>query len=145
MSVLIRRLLSANLIPEGAHASGCHVSTPDPFLCAHSHTLCGTPYHLRPPLSCPHSSDQLVCFRVHTPSADRSDLVNCDMTTDADTWVPNRTPMSPLCLCYRYATYCIVRTTLSTAVAHVLRLQALVSYLSCSYSCPVMKFCTCFC
>ena len=108
---MIRHLLSAILIPEGAHASGCHVSTPDPFLCAHSHTRCGQPYHLRLPLSCPHGSKQLVYFRVLAHSADRTGLVNRDMTTDADTRVPNRTPMSPLCLCYRYAPYCTARTT----------------------------------
>ena len=113
-------------MPEGAHASGCHVSTPDPFLCARSHTRCGQPYQLRLPLSCAHGSNQLVSFRALAPSADRADLVNRDMTTDADTWVPHRTPMSPLCLCYRYAPYCTTRTPHSTTVAHVLPLRTLV-------------------
>ena len=126
-----------SLYQRALHASGCHVSKPDHFLCARNHTYCGHPYRLQPPLPCPHSPNQLVSFRVLAPSADWADLVNCDMTTDADTWVSNRTLLSPLCLCYRHAPYCTTRTTHRTAVAHVLRLLTLVSYLSCSYSCPV--------
>ena len=101
---------------------GCHVSQPDHFLCARNHTYCGHPYRLQPPLPCPHSPNQLVSFRVLARSADRADLVHCDMTTDADTRVSNQTLLSPLCLCYRYAPYCTARTTHRTAVAHVLRL-----------------------
>ena len=124
LDVCIDQMLAQvlSLYQRALHVSGCHVSKPDPILCAHSHTRCGQPYH-RPPLLCPHSPNQLVSFRVLAPSADRADLVNCDMTTDADTLVSNQTLLSPLCLCYRYAPYCTARTTHSTAVAHVLRIH----------------------
>ena len=88
-----------SLYQRALHASGCHISTPNPILCALSHTRCGQSYRLRPPLPCPNCPNRLVSFCVLAPSADQADLVNRDMTTDADTWVPNQT----LCNLYAYA------------------------------------------
>ena len=94
-----------------------------------------------------HSVDSLIIYgrhsHVHTVLTNSSPstslhLVQTGRTwstetclTDADIWVPNRTPMSPLCLCYRYASYCTARTRLSTALVHVPRL---LPHLSCT--CP---------
>ena len=119
-------------VQRAMHASGCYPNKPNPFLWLAA-THCGCPcLYRQPPHLCPHSPNELVCFRVLAPSADQTDLVNCDMTTDADTRVSNQTAMSPLC------PNCTAQTTRSTMVAHVLQLLPLVLQLL--MSCPKVLY-----